>query len=109
MEVGSKVLVHHRRMFDTDRPRYFVGSVVQCGGGVASVYGKTWVQDPFSGTFRSLQDLRTKLLSLSGCPGVITYELPPDLDLEKVNIETEGATRSYLTDGAKFRMELSQC
>jgi len=108
LEVGSKVLVQHRRMFETDRSRYFVGSVSHASNGVASLLGRSWVQDPFSGDFRPSKDARTKLLSLSGSPGVITYQLPPDLNLNQLKIETVGADKTVLTDGAKFQMELPE-
>ena len=49
LEVGSKLLVVHRRLFENDKSRYFIGKVEHCEDAVARVSGHTWVwgQTPY--------------------------------------------------------------
>jgi hypothetical protein len=103
---GSKVLIVHRRLFEADHPRYFVGQVDGYENGIAKVTGHTWVYDPMDGKLDKKGDSRTKILSLvSG--GLICYELPADLRLETLNFQYDGHTLS-LTDLKKFKMDLSE-
>jgi hypothetical protein len=106
LSVGSKVLIVHRRLFESDHPRYFVGQVDGYESGIAKVTGYTWVYDPMDGKLDMKGDSRTKILSLvSG--GLICYELPTEMRIESLVFKYDGKSLT-LTDSKKFKMDLSE-
>ena len=105
---GHKVLVVHRRLFEGDEHRFFVGEVESCVDAVAVVTGRTWARDPFSAQIVGKQDARTKLIPLAAGT-FITYRLPAATDLAAARIEHDGATGSVvLTDDRTLLMDLSE-
>jgi hypothetical protein len=108
LDGGDKVLVIHRRLFEGDEHRFFVGVVERCTDAVAVVTGRTWVRDPFSGQVVAKQDERTKLIPLAAGTFVV-YRLPAATDAAAVRIEQDGATgRLLLTDDRTLLMDLSE-
>ncbi|MDJ0868009.1 MAG: hypothetical protein QNK03_18025 [Myxococcota bacterium] len=103
---GTKLLVCHRRLFREDSPRFFVGSVESYADGIAKVSGFTWTRDPAHG-FQRKSDRRSKLISLAS-HGLIVYEVPAEVEVEGIRIEQPGGHLVVVTDGAKFRMDLSE-
>lgn len=106
LDPGTKVLIVHRRLFENDKSRYFVGTVQECEGEIATVSGHTWVQDQFDGRFSKKEDVRTKIIALSS-PGLITYRLPSDIQAEGLSF-TMSEGKVWLTDDKRFRMDLSE-
>ncbi|MCY2959974.1 MAG: hypothetical protein NTY35_07385 [Planctomycetota bacterium] len=106
LESGNKVLIAHRRLFDTDQPRFFTGLVEAYEDGVARVEGHSWSRDSFHGTFARKGDLRTKIVSLSSGT-VIVYKLPSSVDLGSLEIRVQG-TDLLATDKSGFRMDLTE-
>lgn len=103
---GTKILACHRRFFPEDQPRYFFGVVEAYIEGVAKVSGFTWTRDPTHG-FQRKPDRRTKLIAVAS-GSVLVYELPPQVDIEAIQIEQPGGQAVVATDGAKFRMDLAE-
>jgi hypothetical protein len=107
LERGTKLLISHRRLFAEDQPRFFVGVVEVCEGGVARVSGHSWVREQLRGDILRKQDRRTKLVALAS-GSLFIYVLPEDLDIEALRIE-HGKDRDHvLTDGKAFRMDISE-
>ncbi|MDA1162965.1 MAG: hypothetical protein O3B13_07675 [Planctomycetota bacterium] len=106
LEPGARVLVVHRRLFERDDNRLFVGEVEAMNDGVFRTTGYTFVRDTLGGTIRRKSDPRTKLLSLTSGT-LIVYVLPAELDLSRVEIQCE-ETEVWLTDGNDFSMNLSE-
>jgi len=102
----TKVLVVHRRLFDSDQSRYFVGKVEGYEGGVAKIRGTTWSRDQY-GTIVKKLDERTKILALSSGT-LIVYQLPVDTDLDKVEIRTDSDQNVFVTDDQELRMDLTE-
>ena len=65
LEQGEKLLIVHRRLFEKDNPRFFVGEVQVYEAGIAKVKGYTFVKDLFTGNFTKKLELRTKLLAIA--------------------------------------------
>lgn len=103
---GSKLLICHRRLFSEDHPRLFFGAVQEYAEGIAKVSGFTWTRDPARG-FQRKADRRIKLISVSS-GNLIIYEIPREVDVEAVRIEQPSGHTVTATDGAKFRMDLSE-
>lgn len=106
LEAGERVLVVHRRLFERDENRLFLGEVEAIDTGVIRTTGYTFVRDMLEGKMRRKSDARTKLLSLTAGT-LIVYVLPRSLDLNLVEIRCEDA-EIWLTDGSDFTMNLSE-
>jgi hypothetical protein len=106
LSAGMKVLVVHRRLFETDHERFFVGVVDGYAEGLARVTGRTWLCDSYSGEPVCKEDERTKIVSLSS-GALIVYQLPSAVELGALRLSREGE-RTLLSDGARLRMDMSE-
>lgn len=106
LEIGSKILVAHRRLFPEDQARFFIGTVNAYEHGIARVTGHSWVLEQVRGDILRKPDLRTKFFSLASGT-LIIYLLPANLDLEKLKILHKKNQETVLTDGASFTMDIS--
>ena len=103
---GSKVLIVHRRLFEKDHERFFIGEVDGYEDGIVRVRGYTWLRDLYAGGFFRKGGARTKILSLSS-GGFLVYELPQKLDVDEAAICFEGDDQVVLRGGG-FEMDLSE-
>jgi hypothetical protein len=106
VEPGSSVLVVHRRLFERDDNRLFVGQIEAMDGGVIRTKGYTFVRDVMEGTVRRKSESRTKLLSLTSGT-LIIYLLPLEFEFTKAEVRCR-ETEMWLTDGSDFSMNLSE-
>jgi hypothetical protein len=106
LQEGDKILVAHRRLFEKDLVRFFIGQVEAYEGGVVKATGHTYVRDTMGGQLVEKADQRTKILSLSSGT-LIVYELPHKVSLEKLRF-VGGEGRLVLTDGGGFTMNLNE-
>lgn len=102
---GDKLFVAHRRLFANDEPRFFAGRVVACEAGIAKVAGHAWVREHVRGEFGRKADERVKLVPLSS-GAVIVYQLPDEVDLAHLRLETR-KHHFLLSDGGGFSMDLT--
>jgi hypothetical protein len=102
---GSKVLACHRRLFDSDQPRYFVGEVVAATESVIKINGFSFVRDLGTGKYLRKEDLRTKIISLVAGSHIL-YELPGNVIVRSLKFTYDG----YLTlaDDLGFQMDLAE-
>jgi len=106
LEPGDRLLVVHRRLFERDESRFFVGEVEAFEGGIVRVTGYSFVRDAFDGSVCRKQDARTKLFSLTSGT-LLVYVLPRSLDLDQAELHWKDAD-IRLTDGHQFAMNLSE-
>ena len=106
LEAGEKVLVVHRRLFDHDRPRFFVGRVDAYEAGVMRVTGLSYVRDVADGQVAEKREARTKLLSLSSGT-LIVYLLPAEAAVESIRFVLDRELLT-LSDGQGFTMNLTE-
>jgi hypothetical protein len=103
---GEKILVAHRRLFEKDEVRFFVGRVDAYEAGVVKSTGHTYVRDAAGGRVIEKAEERTKILSLASGT-LLVYQLPDDVALEALKfVAAEG--RVTLTDGKEFMMNLAE-
>ncbi|MCA9132084.1 MAG: hypothetical protein KDA45_02980 [Planctomycetales bacterium] len=106
LEPGNKLLVAHRRMFEKEDARYFVGEVVAYDQGIVKIAGFSFVRDAMSGNFIRKNDPRTKIVSLvSGA--YIFYQLPEATDILQVRLASHDMELE-LTDGLTLHMNLTE-
>ena len=75
LDHGDMVLVSHRRMFEGDECRYFVGRTIAYDSGLVKLEGYSFVRDLSNGLIVKKSEERRKIVSLSS-PGHFVYELP---------------------------------
>ncbi len=107
VDPGKKLLIAHRRLFETDQTRFFVGTVDAYDAGIVLVSGYSWNRDPYSGVLAMKGELRSKLVSITSGM-VIVYVLPDELDLTLLQIETDEHQNVFLSDGRSFRIDLTE-
>ena len=103
---GEKVLISHRRLFESDQPRFFVGVVDSYENGMVRVTGYSWSREHIRGEMVRKNDPRTKIVSVTSGM-VIAYALAPTLQLEELRLEASGQHEVFLTNGSDFNMNLT--
>lgn len=105
LNAGEKIFVAHRRLFEKDAMRFFVGRVDTYEGGVVRTTGHSYVRDNVSGSMLEKAEERTKLFSVvSGT--LLVYVLPEDVELKDLRfVDKDG--RLSLHDGKSFGINLS--
>lgn len=101
---GSKVLVSHRRVFEGDQPRFFVGEVEGYENGIVKVGGYTFGRTRV-GQYARKSDRRSKIFSIASGT-ILVYELSDEVEIDNVTIVCEGL-QTWLTDGQRRLMDLS--
>jgi hypothetical protein len=106
LKQGEKVHIIHRRHYEKDHHRHFVGVVDAYEAGVARVTGNVYTVDPAKFTFMRRPEVRTRLVSVvSG--DVLLNVLPAKVNLEKIQYKQERkAVR--VTDGSDWYLDLSE-
>ena len=106
LERGDVVLVAHRRLFEGDEARYFIGRVEGYDAGIIKVAGRSYARDLVSGELVGKADERVKLVAL-GSGTVLVYQLPGEVAPERLAFRIAD-DETWLEDGAGFRMNLTE-
>lgn len=102
---GDNLLITHRRLFDKDESRFFVGKVIAYEAGLVKVLGHSFVRDVISGRIIEKAELRTKIFSLSSGT-LLVYQLPNAVHLDSFILHAEEG-RLRASDGQGFVMNLA--
>jgi hypothetical protein len=106
LKKGEKVHLIHRRRFESEARRHFVGVVEDYEGGVARVSGYVFAVDRSKYVFVRRPEKRTRIVSLiSG--DLLANVIPPEVDLEKIHYKVENKV-TRVTDGANWHLDLSE-
>ena len=106
LAAGDKLLIAHRRLYEGDQPRLFAGIVEAYEAGIVKVAGYSWVREPVRGELQKKEDRRTKILSIASA-GLICYQLPSQVNIERLELKPAAQHQVILTDGAGFSMNLT--
>lgn len=107
IEQGEKLLIVHRRLFEKDTPRFFVGEVQAYEAGIAKVKGYTFVKDLFGGNMKKKPVPRIKIMSIvSGT--FIVYQLPVTVQLDSVRFDLNQDGALVLMDDGGFAMDVAE-
>jgi hypothetical protein len=106
LERGDVVLVAHRRLFEGDEARYFIGEVLGYDAGVVKLSGRSYARDLVSGELVGKAEERTKLVALASGT-VLVYQLPRSVLRDRLAFHTEDG-ETWLQDGEGFRMNLTE-
>ena len=106
LKKGDKIFVAHRRLFEKDEVRFFVGHVEDYDVGVVKATGHSYVRDVMGGQMIEKPEERTKILALfSGA--LLVYQLPHAVALDQLKFVTADNHLS-LTDDKNFVMNLEE-
>ena len=104
---GEKIHVIHRRRFEKDVRRHFVGQVEAYEQGIARASGYVFVIDDLSKhLFVKRPDQRTKLVPVAS-GDLIVNVIPEDVDLEHVAYELKDRMLT-VTDGSGWNMDVKE-
>jgi hypothetical protein len=106
LKQGEKVHVIHRRKFEREAHRHFVGVVEAYESGVARVTGHVYTVDTVKSSFFRRQDKRTRILAISS-GDLLVNVLPPDVDLDKIVYKLEKKS-VRVTDGSDWYLDISE-
>ena len=106
LEKGDKIHVIHRRHFDKDPHRHFIGVVDAYENGLARVTGHIYTVDPIKFSFFRRTEQRTRIVPLHSGE-VIVNILPTSVDLAKIVYKQEKKS-VRVTDGSEWQMEISE-
>lgn len=106
LAAGEKVHIIHRRNFESEPHRHFVGVIEAYEQGVARVKGYVFTVDRVKAKFFRRPELRTRVVSVvSG--ELLVNVLPATVDVEKIQYQQEPkAVR--VTDGSDWHMDISE-
>ena len=106
LKQGEKIHVIHRRFFEKEARRHFVGLVEAYEDGVVRVTGHIYALDKIEGMFERRPEARTRILSIvSG--DVFVNVLPSTVNLDAVFYkQVKRAIR--VTDGSNWHLDLSE-
>jgi len=103
---GDTVLIVHRRLFEKDCTRFFIGIVEEYDAGLIKVTGYTYFQDMMTGHVNRKDDSRTKIVSLASGT-VLVYLVKGNPQIEDLHFVHAGS-KTKLVDNAKFQMDLTE-
>lgn len=104
---GTKVLILHRRLFEKDSERFFLGVVDEFENGLAKVTGTTWVRDFSMHLITPKEGTRTKIFAMSSGTLMI-YELPSEVDLSLVKFIHAEDGKLWMTDGKTLKLDMTE-
>lgn len=103
---GEKIHVIHRRHYEKDQHRHFVGVVEAYESGVARIVGNVYTVDTTKFTFFRRPETRTRIVSVVA-GDVLVNVLPASVNLEKIVYKQEKkAVR--VTDGSDWFLDISE-
>jgi hypothetical protein len=107
LEPGSKVLVVHRRLFETDHSRFFIGQVDAYETGMMRVTGRTYGRTVGgTGTFVGKQHAATKVISVASGT-VLVYQLPIATEMDSLSLAVNRDGDLLLADRHGVKLDLS--
>ena len=103
---GEKLHVIHRRKFEREAHRHFVGTVEAYESGVARVTGHVYTVDTVKSSFFRRPEKRTRILAI-GSGDLLVNVLPPEVNLEKIVYKLEKKS-VRVTDGSDWYLDISE-
>ena len=106
IEIGDKVHVVTRRLFEGDIRRHFVGEVAAVSGDLVELKGYTFIFQAGMNEFRRLPEHRTRLLALREA-GHIVNKIPRDVEVGLLFYQVI-ERRLVVTDGQAFSLPINE-
>jgi len=106
IEVGDKLHIMTRRLFEGDMRRHFAGEVTGVSGDLQEARGYTFVFNRGTNEYRKRPELRTRIFSL-GQADFIVNKIPRDVAIESLAYRIVDK-RLVITDGRDFFLDINE-
>jgi hypothetical protein len=106
LEIGDKVHIITRRLFDGDIRRHFAGEVTGISGELQEVRGYTFVFNTGANEYKKRPELRTRLFSL-GQADFIVNKIPREVAVKSLDYRFIDK-RLVITDGHGFSLDINE-
>ena len=106
IEVGEKLHIITRRLFEGDLRRHFVGEVTRVSGELQEVKGYAFVFNRTTNEFRMRPESRTRIFSL-GQADFIVNKIPREVTIESLQYRLIDK-RLVVTDGKGFALDINE-
>lgn len=103
---GEKIHVIHRRFYDKDQHRHFIGTVEAYENGVARVVGNVFTVDTVKFQYIRRPETRTRIIALSS-GDLLVNVIPPHVNLDKISYKQE-KKGVRVSDGSDWFLDLSE-
>jgi len=107
IQVGEKIHIITRRLFENDLRRHFVGVVTGADACALRLSGYAFVFDETQNDFVRLDDRRDRVISLTD-GGLVLNILPAGANLEAIRYTTDSQGRRITTDGESFNLNINE-
>lgn len=107
IDVGEKVHVIERRLFETDVRRHFCGEVERCESAGMRVRGYVFTFDSSLSQYVRSDGERVRVVPLS-TSGFIVNVIPTDTQLDKVEYVFTEEGRLVVTDRGPFSLDINE-
>jgi hypothetical protein len=106
LEIGEKVHIIERRYFAEDLRRHFVGEIIECSENVIRVRGYAWIFDNLAREFFRKLEQRERIIHLGTRLSINV--IPKDVRLEDIKYIKSPERGLTVTDGRKFRLDITE-
>lgn len=107
IEIGEKVHIITRRLFDENVRRHFAGEVVAAEGVVVRTEGFTFIYDAKANAYLKAPERQISIFDLSES-GYIVNIIPKNVDIDKLSYKTVDRTHLVITDGESFSLGIHE-
>ena len=107
IEIGEKLHVVYRAKYENSTRLHYVGEVIQIEGEVCRLEGYAFVFDIKQDSFLRKANKRTAFIHL-GDSGYIVNLIPKATELEKIKYQYISSVGLLATDGAAFKLDISE-
>ena len=106
IEVGDKLHIITRRLFEGDVRRHFAGEVTAVSGELYEVRGYAFVFNPGNNEFQKRPEIRTRIFSL-GQDGFIVTKISREVAIESLEYRYI-EKRLVITDSRNFSLDINE-
>jgi hypothetical protein len=105
LNTGEYVHIIHRQLFREDAQRHFVGTVESHEGAIVRVKGYLFAMDPKRNQFVRREQLRTRVVSITG--DVIVNVLPAHVKIDEITYSHRPNGDIHVTDGTDWHLDIT--
>lgn len=109
LNIGEKIHVVTRRLFESDAKRHFAGEIEAAGENVVRLRGYAFVFefDAMVNHFVRRPELRTRIVSLTDSDNLINV-IPSKVDLEELEYKLSPKKHLVITDNKDFSLDINE-
>ena len=107
IEVGEKLHIMYRSLYENSTRRHFIGAVVAAKDSLCRIEGYVFIYDEKKTEFIRKPELRTTIMDLAGS-GYIVNVIGANVELESVRYRYDRDAGLIATDGKGFSLNINE-